>query len=160
MYFLYNYQIYNRVLVINWGLEKIKNFSAKPFTPRHSNAFQYYATNTAQKMKFSIKDFSSKYDQIRIWSHLLKKLLKENFVFCVVKCYRIPKRLEIKGHQCSKMSCWLRMLWQIVMEYVSICLLFFMYRNFVSRIWKNKHNSNCIFFELKQVVKIISLDLF
>ena len=33
--------------------------------------------NTAQKMKFSIKDFFSKCDQIRrklrIWSHLLKK---------------------------------------------------------------------------------------
>ena len=43
---------------------------------------------TAQKMKFSIKDFSSKCDQIRrflqIWSHLLKKSLMENFIFCVV----------------------------------------------------------------------------
>ena len=42
--------------------------------------------NTAQKMKFSIKDFFSKYDQIRrklrIWSHLLKKSLTENFIFC------------------------------------------------------------------------------
>ena len=40
-------------------------------------------------MKFSIKDFSSKYDQIRsflrIWSHLLEKSLKENFIFCTVK---------------------------------------------------------------------------
>ena len=42
---------------------------------------------TAQKMKFSIKDFFSKCDQIRsllIWSHLLKKSLIENFVFCAV----------------------------------------------------------------------------
>ena len=41
------------------------------------------------KMKFSIKDFSSKYDQIRrklqIWSHLLKKSLMENFIACAVK---------------------------------------------------------------------------
>ena len=41
---------------------------------------------TAQKMKFSIKDFFSKCDQIRsflhIWSHLLKKSLMENFMFC------------------------------------------------------------------------------
>ena len=41
--------------------------------------------NTAQKMKFSIKDFSSKCDQIRsflqIWSHLLEKSLLENFIF-------------------------------------------------------------------------------
>ena len=39
----------------------------------------------AQKMKFSIKNFFSKCDQIRsflrIWSHLLKKSLMENFIF-------------------------------------------------------------------------------
>ena len=43
---------------------------------------------TVQKMKFSIQDFLSKYDQIhsflRIWSHLLKKSLMENFIFCAV----------------------------------------------------------------------------
>ena len=37
-----------------------------------------------KKMKFSIKEFSSKYDQIRS-SHLLKKSLMENFIFCAVK---------------------------------------------------------------------------
>ena len=39
-------------------------------------------------MKFSIKDFFSKCDQIRrklrIWSHLLKKSLMENFIFCAM----------------------------------------------------------------------------
>ena len=39
-------------------------------------------------MKFSIKDFFSKYDQIRsflrIWSHSLKKSLMESFIFCAV----------------------------------------------------------------------------
>ena len=39
-------------------------------------------------MKFSIKDFFSKCDQIRsflrIWSHLLKKSLMESFIFCTV----------------------------------------------------------------------------
>ena len=43
---------------------------------------------TAQKLKFSIKDFFSKCDKIRrkmrIWSHLLKKSLMENFNFCAV----------------------------------------------------------------------------
>ena len=43
---------------------------------------------TTQKMELSIKDFSSKCDQIRrklqIWSHLLKKSLVENFIFCAV----------------------------------------------------------------------------
>ena len=40
-------------------------------------------------MKFFIKDFFSKYDQtrsfLRIWSHLLKKFLIKNFIFCTVK---------------------------------------------------------------------------
>ena len=43
-------------------------------------------------MKFSIKDFFSKCDQIRsffrsslrIWSHLLEKSLMKNFIFCAV----------------------------------------------------------------------------
>ena len=39
-------------------------------------------------MKFPIKDFFSKCDQIRrklrIWSHLLKKSLMENFILCAM----------------------------------------------------------------------------
>ena len=46
------------------------------------------STITAQKMKFSIKDFFSKCDQIhsllRIWPHLLKKSLMENIIFCAM----------------------------------------------------------------------------
>ena len=49
----------------------------------------------AQEMKASIKDFLSKCDQIsrklRIWSHLLKKSLMENFIFCA----RILESLDI-----------------------------------------------------------------
>ena len=39
-----------------------------------------------KKMKFSIEDFFSKCDPyfLRIWSHLLKKSLMENFIFCAV----------------------------------------------------------------------------
>ena len=41
-----------------------------------------------KKMKFSIKDFFSRCDQIgsfqQIWSHLLKKSLMENFIFCAI----------------------------------------------------------------------------
>ena len=44
--------------------------------------------HTAQKLKFSIKDFSSRCDQncrkLRIWSHLLKKSLMKNFIFYAV----------------------------------------------------------------------------
>ena len=55
--------------------------------------------NTAQRMKFSIKHFFSECDQIRsflrIWSHLLKKLLMENFVFCAVEtCLRCTDQLK------------------------------------------------------------------
>ena len=54
--------------------------------------FTAYVYITAQKMKFFIKDFSSKCDQIRtklrVWSHLLEKSITENFIFCVV--YTLP----------------------------------------------------------------------
>ena len=50
---------------------------------------QSQAGKTAQKMRFLIKDFLSKCDQIRnflqIWSHLLRKSLMENFIFCAVQ---------------------------------------------------------------------------
>ena len=57
---------------------------------------------TAQKMNFSTKDFFSKCDQIRrylrIWSHLLKKSLMENFIFwamvLVQRSPDTPERLE------------------------------------------------------------------
>ena len=43
---------------------------------------------TAQKSKFSMKDFFSKCDQIhrklQIWSHLLEKSSMENLIFCTV----------------------------------------------------------------------------
>ena len=46
----------------------------------------FRAYYTAQKIKFSIKNFSSKCDQIRRflrnWSHLLEKSLMGNFIFC------------------------------------------------------------------------------
>ena len=48
-------------------------------------------------MKFSIKDFFSKCDQIRsflrIWTYLLKKFLMENFIFCEV-FYKSRKALR------------------------------------------------------------------
>ena len=48
-------------------------------------------TVTSQKMKFSIEYFFSKCDPIRrklrIWPHVLKKSLMENFIFCAVSFY-------------------------------------------------------------------------
>ena len=55
---------------------------------------------TAQKLKFSIKNFCSKCDQIhrklRIWSHLLKKSLMENFMFveCHVPVIRVVQKMK------------------------------------------------------------------
>ena len=50
----------------------------------HENGKKY----TAQKVKFPIKDFFSKCEQIRsflrVWSHLPKKSLMENVIFCAV----------------------------------------------------------------------------
>ena len=65
-------------------------------------------TSPAQKMKFSIKDFFSKRDQthreLRIWSHLLKKSLKKNFIFCFynqnILCVR-----KIETHLTFTASC-------------------------------------------------------
>ena len=64
-------------IVESWGKAIILN---------HMNHY------TTQKMKFSIKDFFNKYDQIRRWSHLMKKSLMENFIF--VQCER-RKRLRL-----------------------------------------------------------------
>ena len=51
-------------------------------------SFQAEVDCTALKMKFDIKDFFSKCDQIRsklrISSYLLKKTVMENFIFCAV----------------------------------------------------------------------------
>ena len=63
------------------------NRETKKVKKLHSE-IQNLETNTAQKIKFSIQDFFSKCDQIRsflrIWSHLLKKSLMENFIFSAV----------------------------------------------------------------------------
>ena len=54
---------------------------------------------TAQKQKFSLKYYFSKCDQIRsflrIWSHLLKKSLMKNFIFCAMSgILMFPESIE------------------------------------------------------------------
>ena len=50
-------------------------------------------------MKFSIKDFSSKCDQIRsflqIWSHLLEKSLMGNFTFCAEQEFSLELKIGL-----------------------------------------------------------------
>ena len=59
---------------------------------------------TAQKLKFYMKNFLSKCDQIhsflRIWSHLLKESLVENFIFCGV-WLKPETALETWEHFCK-----------------------------------------------------------
>ena len=76
------YTIYNFSLC-NMTLKSFSKYSILLFPD-----IGYDIATIAQKMKFSIKDFFNKCDQIRsflrIWSHLLKKSLMENFIFCAV----------------------------------------------------------------------------
>ena len=70
---------------------------------------------TAQKLKFSTKDFFSKCDQtrrkLRIFSHLLNKSLMENFIFCAVEklhLYLIYKEriiMKIGGTEIKSSNC-------------------------------------------------------
>ena len=59
---------------------------------------------TTHKMKFSLKDFFSKCDQVRsflrIWSHLLKKFLMENLIFCAVLAWERQKRFWSDFQSC------------------------------------------------------------
>ena len=67
---------------------------------------------TAQKMKFSIKDFFSKCDQnlrkLRIWLHSLKKSLIEIFIFSAVKVilrsvsYSFRLKVLVKHFSCHR----------------------------------------------------------
>ena len=65
--------------------------------------------NTAQKMKFSIKNFFTNCDQIRrklrIWSYLVKKSLMENFIFCAVSENTEVSQKEIDNcHSARRLS--------------------------------------------------------
>ena len=68
----FNQSILSSALCFETPIEAIHYFKRTGFSSR----------TTAQKMKFNIKDFFSKFDQIRrklrLWSHLLKKSLMEN----------------------------------------------------------------------------------
>ena len=76
------------------GRQSLKNFAwsiLEHFVPNGTmtmtlTLFETFtlSTNTAQKAKFSIKDFFR-----RIWSHLLKKSLIENFIFYAAEIRKI-----------------------------------------------------------------------
>ena len=61
-------------------------------------------------MKFSIKDFFSKCDQIRrklqIWSHLLNKSLMENLIFCAVQAAYLQRCYNWSPLQTTSSKIW------------------------------------------------------
>ena len=72
-------RFFEQICIVNWVI----------FFASFCWLWDYWLENlTAPKMKFPIKDFFSKCDQIRrklwIWWHLLKKSLMEKFIFCAV----------------------------------------------------------------------------
>ena len=90
MYFHFFPEIASAVLKIlsQYGLVKCRSPLLKK-KKKEDRIFGLVAEKrTAQKMKFSIKDFFRKCDQIhsflRIWLHLLKKSLMKNFIFYAV----------------------------------------------------------------------------
>ena len=64
--------------------------------------------HTAQKVKFSIKDFFGKCDQIRsflqIWSHVLKKSLIENIIFSAVSVTHATIKIQREEKRKSMIS--------------------------------------------------------
>ena len=97
--------VYLLFLSIHWSFQFLNHFL---FFLESKNKFTWFctkfwiklanflaskckSTDTAQKMKFSIKDLFCKYYKIcrelRILSHLLKKSLMGNFIFCAVSVW-------------------------------------------------------------------------
>ena len=73
---------------ILFGFVSIKSYLPREIVFFDLFAYYFYCSRTTQKIKFFIKNFFSKCEQIRrnlrIWSYLLRKSLMENFIFCPV----------------------------------------------------------------------------
>ena len=87
-----------------------ETFAWNAVTISLTNSFVFFSkkTYTAQK-SFSIKYFFSKCSQIsrklRIWLHLLKKSLMDNFIFCFdhpLWCNTVKQTREWQRTNCSK----------------------------------------------------------
>ena len=76
-----------RQVSIKWFILLV-NVDISVYGYNHETFCNTTVTKTAQKMKFSIKEFFTKSRSfLRIWSHLLKKSLLENFIFCALKVF-------------------------------------------------------------------------
>ena len=117
-------------------------------------AFVVSTNYTAKKLKFSVKDFLSKCEQIRsflgIWSHLLKKSFMESFIFfCSVLLFKkycispkMQKQIKWRDVQASvifvalKIFSFSETFWQTIFEITrnvsSKIKLWAVYKNFVN----------------------------
>ena len=78
----------NLLHIFRTRLEHLWMAASEPATsPTQKEGF-FCKSITAQKMKFSIKDFPIKYDQIRRKLRLLEKPLMENFILCAVNSWK------------------------------------------------------------------------
>ena len=81
------------------------------------NNFQSFGNFSAQKIKFPIKDFFSKCHQtgrkLRIWSHLMKKSLMQNFIFCGV-CSEEKAKDFNRRHKLRKKCSHLEFFWSVL----------------------------------------------
>ena len=98
-----------RLLGSNWhqnrfGVKKplLCNINKKEMKKCQIITYLQMSTITAQKMKFCIKDFFSKWDQIhlRISPNSRKKSAKKNFIFCAVNLF-LPSVEKTKKFQRS-----------------------------------------------------------
>ena len=106
---------------------KCIEFSFSPFTSVQPTKW----LNPAQKMKFSIKSFFSRSDQIRsflrIWSYLLKKSLMENLIFLFSEktssAYDLLKTApKIFTKFAKKQLCWsLSLIKLLVQNFLQFC---------------------------------------
>ena len=82
---LINHSILSFVLTIKRNSQKVRVF---PLKVNLVIRLIIIIHSVQKKMKFPVKDIFSKCDQmpsfLRIWSHLLKKSLMENYIFCAV----------------------------------------------------------------------------
>ena len=82
-------ELFGRLFLHNLSSCLLSHHNLSSFQKRcHAYFLAEYFLTLHKQWNFFIKDFFSKYDQIRsflrIWSHLLKKSLIENFIF--VEC--------------------------------------------------------------------------
>ena len=105
----------------------------------------------AQKMKFAIKDFFSKCDEIRrfhrIWSYLLKKSLMENFIFCAALVY----------HRLQQHQLWRTFITQRLLDLLYTVLLNWTIKSSTDKSENLKFNDNQ---QMSEVWKYIALLLF